>query len=440
MSMKHGVAATLALLLCAAHIEGAHAAPAAADGINYKVKQGDTLYGLANKYLIHLSDYNVLQRDLHLAIAQHLQPATTVVLPRALLKYTPVDAQLVAFRGAVVVNQAAPVIGMAVREGAEISTKTNAFATLTLSNGSKITLPSQTSIKFSRLRMILIDGSLDYEVSLLNGRAETKATHFTDPNSRFQFKTPLATSAVRGTEFRIAYAKSGESDSLTEVLGGAVAVGAPSATAPQLIPSGTGAGISKTGATHTEQLLPAPEVRNAADIQKDDAVHFTFSPIAGAASYHVQLSHDAGFVDVFDEARSSSPEASFAHVPNGKQFVRVTALSATGFEGLPSSSVFVRKLNSIKAIVEQGGHGGFHFKWFGSGSGTTQYRFQLTSERGATPLIDEPGLHVQGLELTNLVPGSYYWRVAATQYEKGEASVSWTDFEKLTIPGAKKGQ
>jgi hypothetical protein len=184
-------------------------------------------------------------------------------------------------------------------------------------------------------------------------------------------------------------------------------------------------------------LLPVPAITNANDVQKDDLVAFNLAPVGGAASYHVQLARDAGFVDIFDDIRSATPLARFANVPNGNQFVRAIAVSASGFEGLTESLAFVRKLNSVHAIAEPGGHGGFRFKWTGSGEGPTQYRFQLTRAIGGTPVIDEPGMTTQELELTKLAPGIYFWRVCATQFDKGETNTNWTDFEKLTIAGAK---
>ncbi len=413
------------------------APPSPADGISYTVKPGDTLSGIADKYLNHTSDHAALQRGLGLKMATRLQPGTTVIFPRALLKSIPADAQLVAFRGAVLINQARPDTDMIVHEGARIDTAAGAFATLILSNGSKITLPSQTSVRLTRLRKFVIDGSLDYEVTLATGQAEAKATHFNDRNSRFQIRTPFATSAVRGTEFRIAYAQNEASGSLTEVLGGSVAVGAGLGGASQLIAAGIGARVSKDGATHTEQLLPAPQLTNAGGVQKDDVVHLTLSPIANAVGYRIQLAHDAGFVDVFDDVRAAAPQADFSNVPDGNQFARTTALSASGFEGLPATSTFVRKLNSIHATVEAGGHGGFRFKWTGSGTGDTRYRFQLSRDKDSAPLVDEPGLTSQELELTKLEPGQYRWRVGATKFDKGEASVSWTDEEVLNIPKAR---
>ncbi len=413
------------------------AAPAPVDGIRYTVKPGDTLSEIAARYLVNYQLYKPIQGQIRLATPEHLKPGTVIILPRDLLKSVPADAKLVAFRGAVAVNEVAPVIGMTISQGARIATANNAFATFLLSNGSKITLPSQSSVTLTRLRKIILDGSLDYQIELENGRAETKATHFTDPNSRFQFKTPLATSAVRGTEFRVAYAKSGESDSLTEVLEGGVAVGAPSATG-SVIPAHFGAAVSSTGATRTEELLPAPRVNNIDDLQKDDLVHFALSPVKGAAGYHIQLAHDAGFVDVFADVKSTASVADFADVPNGNQFVRATALAPSGFEGLTEVASFKRKLNSIRAIVEQGGHGGFRFKWVGNGGGVTQYRFQLTRNIGDVPLVDEPAMTAQEIELTDLAPGVYFWRVAAAQYDEGDVSVSWTDFTKLTIAGAKR--
>lgn len=403
------------------------------DGLRYSVKPGDTLYGLADKYLSHLGDYAALQKSLKLKEARHLQPGTTVILPRSLLKYTPANAQLVAFRGAVAVNNAVAAVGMILREGAQITTSSGASASFLLSNGSKVSLPSQSNVRLARLRKLVIDGSLDYVIAVDDGRMETRATHFTDPNSRFQIRTPYATSAVRGTEFRVAFSKAGVTDSLTEVLDGAVAVGAPKDFTPKIFPKAVGVAVTTTGSARSEALLPAPKVLNLAEIQHDDLVHFAVSPIDTAVGYHIQIAKDAGFVDVLDDLHSKAPQADFAHVPNGNQFVRVSALSATGFEGLADTSAFVRKLNSIHAIVEPGGHGGFRFKWFGSGGDTARYRFQITTAPGATPLIDEPGLSERALELTHLAPGVYYWRVSATIVDQGESSTAWTDFSKLTI-------
>jgi len=412
------------------------AAPPALDGIQYTVKPGDTLSGIAERYLVNTQQYKPLQTAIKLAIPKHLQPGTVLTLPRALLKTVPVDAHLAAYNGAVAIDNAAPKAGMAVHEGARITTATNAFATLILSNGSKVTLPSQTSVRLTHLRKIILDNSLDYQIDLENGRVETKATHFEDPNSRFQFKTPLATSAVRGTEFRVAYSSSGDSDSLTEVLDGAIHVSSPRSSYAAVIPKKTGAGLSPTGTAHIEELLPAPRVTNADGVQKDDLVHFVLAPVSGAQAYHIQLARDAGFVDVFSDVKSTAPSADFADVPNGHQFVRATAISKTGFEGLSETVSFTRKLNSIHALVEHGGHGGFMFKWIGNGEGVTRYRFQITREIGSTPLVDEPGLTTHDIELTNLAAGVYYWRVAATQFDDGDTSTSWTDFNKLTVAAA----
>jgi len=220
------------------------------------------------------------------------------------------------------------------------------------------------------------------------------------------------------------------------VLDGAVQVVSPISAFSDLIPKHMGAGLSSTGAAHIEALLPAPGVTNADDPQKDDVVHFNLTPVKDAVSYHVQLAQDAGFIDIFADVKTATPAAEFGDVPNGNLFVRTTALSQTGFEGLSETSSFKRKLNSIHAIVEKGGHGGYHFIWVGSGAGMMSYRFQLSESIGSTPVVDEPGMTAHDIELTNLKPGIYYWRVGATQFDGGESSYSWTDFAKLTIAGS----
>lgn len=404
-----------------------------ADVISYTVRPGDTLSVIAAQYLDRVDRYRALQAEIHLPVDRHLAPGTVIGLPRDWLKSTPLEARVVAVRGAVSVDGRSAQIGMTLREGSTIATGASAFVSFVLSNGSKVSLPSQSRARLARLRKLSIDGSLDYSLEVDDGRLETQATHFTDPNSRYRVRTPYATSAVRGTVFRVAFDTTGKTDSLTEVLDGTVAVGAPTHAAPALVPKRTGIGIAASGAARTEVLLPAPIVRNAGELQRDDLVHFILTPINGAARYHVQVATDAGFVDVFDDRVSAQPQADFARVPNGTLFVRASAISGTGFEGLSEVASFTRRLNSIHATVEPGGHGGFRFKWFGSGGTAPSYHFQIVRAPGAVPLVDEPALATDTVELTHLPPGAYYWRVGSTSLTDGVLDTVWTDFNKLTV-------
>ena len=406
--------------------------PAPPDVIPYYTHAGDTLSEIAQRYLAHVSDYAVLQKQNHLRLARRLQPKTRIWMPRALLKFIPTTATVLAFRGQVLVDGRLPTVGASLSEGAQVVTGSASFATLSLSNGSQISLPSNSRVRLSRLRRIVMDKSIDYEVDLEDGRLQTKAAHFTDPFSRYQVQTPLATSAVRGTEFRAAYGGTSAGSSLTEVLDGTVAVSAKAALVPVLVPKLEGIGVALSGAVHVEALLAAPTVLNAAELQKSELVTLQLSPVKGAVAYHVQLANDGGFVDIFADAKGAQPLITFANVPDGHPFVRTTAISTDGFEGVGAVAAITRLLNSVTGEAKSDDDG-FHFRWVALGSGAHHYRFQLTQKPGATPLIDEPNLSGNELTTSHLASGTYYWGVESTVAGQDGSSDTWSDFEKFSF-------
>jgi hypothetical protein len=159
------------------------------------------------------------------------------------------------------------------------------------------------------------------------------------------------------------------------------------------VPKGVGAGVSADGNVVTEQLLPPPELQAPRALQSNADVLFNLAPVPQAARYRLQLARDAGFGEIFDEKLSATPSIAFTDVPDGDYFVRVTAISATDFEGLPAVYPFARKL-SVLTIGGVTSHlSRFRFTWrYLGGGGEARYRFQLMRERpDATPFFDHAG-------------------------------------------------
>jgi hypothetical protein len=440
--MKARRAAIAALLSIAAF---AMAQPAAAQSINdqdemvrYAVKRGESLFSISEKYLAQRTAYLAVQRLNRIANPMAIPPGTVLKIPMRMLKAVPLDAQLAAFRGDVRIEDKGslkpPVIGLPIREGVIVQTGKLGFLTLMLSNGSRITLPSNSRVRIVHMRRFLLTNSTDFDFALEQGRMETAVTPLKDQNSRFRLRTPIAVSAVRGTKFRIAY-EEGQGPSLTEVVEGGVAVGATVASAsPTLVPGGFGATASATGQVGTEKLLDAPAVLKPGKLQKDPSVRFDLTPVAAARGYHVQLAKDAGFVDIIAATRGTSPTAQFAEIPDGNYFVRAMAIAPSGLEGLSESYGIRRQLTALGASAGALGPGQYQFKWFGAGSGKRVYRFQLLAKPDATiPLIDETGLEKPEMLLSGLTPGVYFWRVGVRQFGENGMSESWTPPEKFTL-------
>lgn len=412
------------------------AAPAPEDVISYRIRKGDTLDALSRAYLVSGRDWRQLQRLVKVRDPRRLPAERSLAIPRSWLRYRIEPARLASYRGMVRITaegRSLPLAaGSEIGEGAEIATGANSFVTLMLADRSKVVIPSQSRVRVRELRRILLTGAIEYRIEVQAGRLETKVTPVGDPSGRYRISTPISMTAVRGTEFRIAYPE-GSPAAATEVLDGKVAVSAPQGSGETLVDRGFGATTSAAGDSRIAALLAAPELADPGQIQTRDEVSFKALPLAAAARYRLVLAADAGFVENLAEQSSDAGLFSFADIPNGTLFARISAIGADGLEGLAQTYSFRRQLASIHAEVGQSADG-FRFRWFGAGEGQRRYRFQLYRGPGeGRPLIDEVGLTEDSLTLRSLPPGVYSWRVGLAQNADGEDIESWTDFEELTV-------
>ena len=199
-------------------------------------------------------------------------------------------------------------------------------------------------------------------------------------------------------------------------------------------------GVSVTPAAVGEPLkLPAtPRLVRGGKAQEDPVVSFEIEPVAEAVAYRLQLANDAGFIDIFDEARTDGTRVTFEAIPDGAYFVRATAIDAAGLEGLASNYGFARVLNVLapgQATAERSGKlRKYLFKWSAAGQGLRTYRFQMFADAEArTALVDLPGLEAPQLVLTDLPPGVYHWRVTATRLNRGEITEKVGGLQDLTV-------
>lgn len=408
---------------------------AADDAIVYEVKRGDSLFSLGKKYFLQSADYAAVQKINDIKNPKAIPVGKKIRIARRYLKYQPSVARIISVRGNVSHvfggNQTSSATGVTLGEGAVLKTAGSSFATISLENGSRVSLPSNSDLRIVRLRRYLIDSSLDYDFEVGRGAARSKVAPLTNRNDRYNVKTPKAVSAVRGTEFQSRYDEATGAD-YSEVTEGAVAVALPG-DAQTDVRAGNGLSVKADGSVINEALLATAEIQSAGRLQKEKTVRFALPTGQSATGMRVSLATDAGFVSEIAEASATGDAVTFDNVEDGNYFARFRAVSASGIEGIPLTYAFKRRLNSIAA---SGGKGdfGYAFKWAGEGRGTLRYHFQLF--RGAptgTAMVDEAGLEGQEISVSDLPAGDYFWRVASIQYVDGEMSTSWTPFEKLIV-------
>lgn len=428
-------------LLVALAIPGAALAqqgPPTAPDARYVVKKGDNLYDLGRRYFARPGDYETVRRLNRIPNPRRLQPGSTVVAPYRVLRTVPITAELVAFSGAVRIEQGGrpvtPRVGLPIVEGMTLSTQVNGFLTVELSDESRMTLPSNSSARVRQLREVPMTGGLLRVFDLDTGRSSTSATPGANPNSRFQIRTPLSVSAVRGTEFRVAALSGGQAT--TEVLKGLVGVSGSGAEVA--VAETYGVSVTPDAVGAPTPLPPTPKLAHGGRAQEDAVVSFEIEPVAQAVAYRLQLANDAGFIDTFAETRTDRTVVTFEGVSDGAYFVRATAIDALGLEGAASNYAFERDLNILEpgqaAAQKSGKLRQYLFRWTATGQGARTYRFQLFGEAQATTaLVDQPGLEAPQVVLTDLPPGAYYWRVTATRLNRGKITEKVGGLQELDV-------
>lgn len=349
------VAATAPALPTGAKMEQGKRARAEANDeiIIYVTQPGDTLQSLAARSFVRSEDWRLAQALNRVENPSKLTPGTKLKLRYGWLKSNPIRAELVAFRGTVLLVQgknAVPVKkGMKLSEGDLLETGPNGFATLALPDQSKISLPSSSRIRLARLRHIVLTDSIDRRFALERGRSEAHVTHMSNPASRFLITTPVSVAAVRGTEYRVTFTPSTMS-AVTSVTEGVVAVSKPAKTGEVVLPAGFGNIASDKLLAKALKLLPAPAMHAPEKVQDTKTLTFRVKPIKGAARYLVEIATDKDFVDRVASIEGQTELVEFPDVPDGNYHVRVFAVDAMGLAGHPSEPVtFGRTYHSTAA-------------------------------------------------------------------------------------------
>jgi hypothetical protein len=431
--------AFLALIVACFQVapSAAQSGPPRPDTINYVVRAGDTLIDLAETGFIRPADYRQVQTLNHVANPRRMPVGLILTIPTNLLRSGPASARLVGFRGEVSIangtTRRGAAIGATASEGSTVTTGANAFARFSLPDGSYVAVPSQSSIRFVRLRSYALNNALDSEIAVESGRAESQVAPVR-PLGGFRIRTPLSVTAVRGTEFRVSY-DAQTSQTSTEVLHGVVGVSTRYSSETEAVGTNQ-ALLTNTTGSHLVDLLERPHLVEPDAVQTAPNLSFVVSPLQGAASYRAVLSRDAEGQDVVGEARSATgtERIEFPAIEDGSYFVRLTALSNDGAEGLPATYPFTRLGSLIRGMnVAALDPLRFRFTWIDE-SDPAGYSFELRRRDGLQPgIVQELDTPSPEAVVSVAEGGDYEWRVRSIRHLKGKAIAVWSPFLSLRI-------
>ncbi|WP_028448451.1 FecR domain-containing protein [Chitinibacter tainanensis] len=258
--MKHFSLRQLAVLLagCAVLASASTLVHANEATIQYQVKAGDNLYTLARQQLLRPSDWAAVAKLNKISDPNILQPGSSLAIPVRLLRGQPQTATVQLVRGEVSIsagpNRGKPLAaGQTLREGDVIRAGANGWVGLLLSDGSQLYVSPNSQFGLQKMRAMPQANLRQTDLQLKAGRADFAVQPQTS-GSRFEVKTPLAVTGVRGTRFGVA--TSGQR-ALTDLVEGKVAINSAQAQA-ELAP---GEGwLREAGQAPSVQALPAAPV------------------------------------------------------------------------------------------------------------------------------------------------------------------------------------
>jgi hypothetical protein len=386
------------------------------------VQPGDTLDSIAARALADPDDWRALARRNDIADPARLTAGTTLLIPAELLKREAVEAAIVAFSGAVKVEGDKARLGQAVAAGDVIATGANSFVTLALSDGSRVTLPSQSRIRIEALDRVVFDGRLERRFRLENGRGEFNVAPRQHPDDRFLVKTPVAVAAVRGTEFDI---DTDSRDSIITVDEGIISSRPEDDDTETLLPAGRAA-LLDSDVQRQVAMLPRPMLTPQSRVGRgDDTLDLVIAPDS-APSHHVVLAHDAGFVDQYAEGETTTQSISFADVPDGIVYARIRGVDAEGVAGLAADYAAVR--GTAPAVRPT------RFRWQRAEAGDRRYDLIVARDLALADRV----LEIEGLDATEftaegLAAGVWYWRVTGRPADGTSGRVHVHPIRLLTI-------
>jgi hypothetical protein len=407
------------------------------DEIAHTVRAGDTLEGLASAYLDNPRQWPLLQQRNKVANPRRLQPGSTVWIPVRLQPRASAQVEFVQGNAtAQPAAQASPqplAPGARLDEGTRLQVGPDSFVAVRLADGTVVRVQPQSDLQLRQLRRRGRTGSIQSVMEVRAGSVESSVTPSNDALRRFEVRTPRAVTSVRGTEFGVALAASGQATA--SVLEGTVAVQSRAENAAQpeagatLLARGQGMSVAPDGTLGAPRPLLAPPDLSTVPAQLHDlgllAINLPATP--GASGYVAQVAHDAALTQVLRSGRFADGQLRWAALDDGSYHLAVRAVDEAGIAGQPATRAITIKTRPVPPLYQQPAPGAVVPRVTGAlrcteVPGARWYRIQVAASADfASPLVDEARLNPCQLTLATLPLGNYFWRAATVAELAGGA-------------------
>lgn len=389
----------------------------------YTVRPGDNLWNIAADYLTRMDYWRRLQALNQVADPQQLPPGMKLRIPVTWLKGQPTAARVLSVQGTAEVKVAFTGQTMTVtadlllHSGDEIRTGSDGNVNVEFGDGSRLLVQANSFLVMDTLSAYGDANMVDTRLRLQQGRVDNQVTRRRSPRTRYEILTPAATSAVRGTRYRLSM-DAGDATARTEVLEGAVELRGTRQIRTVTGGFGALAEIGKPPAAPVP-LLPPPVAADLPPVVTHSPIQLSFPALKGATAYRAQIAPTAQFETLLFDAVSVNPVVRGPDLPDGDYALRIRGIDAKGLEGHDADHrfrlharpepLFLIKPAAQSAVLEHA----LVFEW-AEPQNAVAYHVQLAEdEHFKTLVFDLPEYAKSSLTPDQtLEPKRYFWRVA----------------------------
>ena len=317
----------------------AQAAGAKGENFLYRVVMNDTLGALAERFTTGPANWTILQTLNNVQDATKLPVGLVLKIPFSLIPELPSSARVNHLAGHATVNGQMLQRASQIIEGQTVRTGPDGFVTLELDDGSALSVLASSSLTMKRLRVFKGTGLTDSIIEVGNGSLESEVAPQQKGVGRFEVRTPVSVTGVRGTRLRVHVTSQGAQ---SEVVKGQAGVDGTQAS-EVLLHEKQGVAVNTDGKhLGVRDLLPAPElpvpVRGGAGWMMD------FPAVSGASAYLVRVAADLNGANLVSSHQFPAAPVQFSAPGPGTYYVFVRALDAMGIGGMDAMQSFEGQL------------------------------------------------------------------------------------------------
>lgn len=413
---------------------------ASADDWVYTVRPNDTVKSIVDEYLTSHAYDDLLRSYNNIDENEEVRPGTRLHIPYQWLTISPLLVTLDRLSGKVykiskdnASQKQVARLGETFYFGDSIETGEDSSAILLFADGTKAQLKENTSVTFDVLNVYGESGMVDSKMLLNRGRVNVNAnpSHRNNGLYRFEVKTPLAISAVRGTQYSMS---SDENLTTVELFDGKNIVtndlNADTSnlqSSTEIVELNAGHGTFVDGTMMVESAINLLPKIDASNIDSNRIVNheraISWQAVEGASAYYIEIAKDANIENIVWIDTLQSPELVPTFITDDSHYyMRISAVDENGIMGYPNVVKLEPQLypqaptTFMPTYYEMLNEVEYEFTW--SADESEAFLLEISDNESFTNLTYKAEIEGgnQTVRFDNATNGVYYWRIS----KKGE--------------------